>query len=55
VRSQIPADESEQVQKIPKLVQRIRSGSNLPGPTRPLSGARIATLDPPRSFLTSPR
>ena len=42
------------MQKIPKLVQRIRLGRNLPGPSRPLFGASFATLDPPISFLDAP-
>jgi hypothetical protein len=46
----MPATESETVQKKFKLVQRIRPG-NLPGPSRPLFGARLATFTPPAIFL----
>ncbi len=45
-----PADAKRTVQKIPKLVQRIRLGRNLPSPSRPPCGASIAR----RSILPFP-
>jgi hypothetical protein len=53
----MPAREKRTVQKIPKLEQRIGPGRNvfLSGLTRPLCGANLATLDPPATFLASPR
>ncbi len=50
-----PAAKSDKVHKIFKLMQRIRLGTNFPGPTGTCFGVRIASLDPPVCFLALTR